>query len=172
VAITQMSQKAASPSHFHYNSLWPDQNRKPSNRSHTVERVMRHRAKDPHRWHSARSCSQEHHYQRCCRWRKRSTAATASAGVGSSPFRLRLFHHPHPDLPCCVSRGSGNTTHAGATGDAALRQHSRIVLGVPARLTTGGPDSALRCASHIPAPHRWHNATAAREVHSVSTRQR
>lgn len=136
---------------------------------------MRQRAKGSHRWHSARSCSQEQRYRWRWRVRKRSTAATASSGVGSPPRSLRLPHHLHPFLPCspcCCACGSGMSRAAGATGDGAHRQHSRTDLGVPAKPTTGGPDSSLRCASHTPAPHRWQTATAARKAHPVSTRQR
>jgi hypothetical protein len=109
-----------------------------------------------------------------CWLRKRSTAATATAGFGRSPWSLRLPHHLHPDLPyspCCVSWCSDRGRAAGATEDGEHRQHSRTDLGGPARPATGGADSSLRCAPHIPAPQRWQTATAAREAHPVSTRQ-
>src|SRR5260370_29626138 len=105
-------------------------------------------------------------------WKGPPPAATASAGFGRSTFHLRLPHHLHPTLtcsPCCVSWRSNRGHVAGATGDGAHRQHSRIVLRVPPRLTTGGPDSSLMRAPHLPAPHRWHTPTPAPEAHPLST---
>jgi hypothetical protein len=172
--ITQRSQGGASPSQTHHNRSWP-----------CVARASRASGSARSAW----GCSQERRgrgeasarvfltrvrYPWCCWLRKRSTAATASAGFGRSPCRQSLPHHLHPDLPyspCCVSWCSDMGRVAGAAGDGEHRQHSRTDLGVPARPATGVADSSLRCAPHIPAPHRWQTATAAREAHPVSTRQ-
>jgi hypothetical protein len=142
--------------------------RKPSNRSHRVERVMRPRAKGSPRWHSAHACSPEHRYRWCRRVRKRSTAATASAGFGSSTFRLRLPHHlqAFPAMlalllrmvlrhgSCCRSNGRRSAPatqqdRPGCSSQASDRyrgQCSQVRLAHPCATTLANSHCRMRCA--------------------------